>query len=200
MYILLINLLACALAFLIGAIPFGFIVSKFYKVDIKSAGSGNTGATNVARVLGKQAGIITLLLDIAKGPVAIIAASQVCTLPGFESLFGLLAVVGHCFSPFMKFKGGKGVATSLAVIFSFDFKLGLVAVVVFAIGFMITRIVSLSSLISAAVVSALSVLFIGSPNDVVYAIWIITFIIFLRHKDNMVRLYNKSENKFSFGK
>ena len=190
------TLLLCVLSYLIGAIPFALIVGKwFYKVDVRTLGSGNLGSTNVFRNLGKKAGISVLLCDVLKGTGA-------ASLPFFfhttdnPLLIGLFAIIGHSFTVFAKFKGGKSVATTIGV-FLFCMPYGfLCALAVFLLALKWSKYVSLSSILS---IFTLFVYAVVSVN--VYAI-IISFIIFLfitlRHKQNLIRIKQKTEPKVTW--
>ena len=113
----MIELTCALLTFMLAAIPFGQIIARYVAdVDLHSVGSGNIGATNVARVVGKGAGLLTLLLDVSKGLLAVMAAGSVSTRPHYWGFVGLVAVLGHCFTPYLRWRGGKGVATSLGVL------------------------------------------------------------------------------------
>ena len=102
-------------SFLLGSIPFGYLIGRFKGIDVKESGSGNIGATNVSRVLGKKYGLVVLVPDALKGAVPVFLLGYLGNPLTVRILSGILAILGHCFSPFMGFKGGKGVATSLGV-------------------------------------------------------------------------------------
>jgi glycerol-3-phosphate acyltransferase PlsY len=196
-----INLILYLLTYLIAGIPFGYLLAKqFANVDIKNAGSGNIGATNVLRVvkekdasLAKKLGAITLLLDALKGAV-MIGVAYILNAPT-EVLWtiAVLAVVGHCFSAFLNFEGGKGVATGIGVLLAMIPLSGVVAIAVWFISAKVLKISSLSSLIG------LSALLISSYfiyPDIAHApIWVISGIILYKHIPNILRLINKEEAK-----
>ena len=186
-------------AYLVGGIPFGFLLAKkFAGVDVKASGSGSIGATNVLRVvketnpsLAKKLGGATLALDALKGilvlAVAYFAGMSESTLWGIA----VLAVVGHCFSPYLNFEGGKGVATGMGVLmFMLPYET-LIALVVWAFGAKVIKISSLSSLagLSALVVAS----FILKPELAHSPIIIIAFIIFYKHIPNIIRLFKGEE-------
>ncbi len=191
------------LSFFIGAIPIGFLIAHRKGVNIKSEGSGNTGATNVARVVGKSAGVITLVGDMLKGVLGVCVvflASQDTSLSyaRFAELgasFGFLAILGHCFSPFLGFRGGKGVATSLGVYLALAPLQSLTAVAVFAIVVKMTRFVSLGS-ISAALAMPL-LLWISGTTPMLQLMTVLTgLLIGLRHSGNLQRLAEGTEPMF----
>jgi glycerol-3-phosphate acyltransferase PlsY len=182
--------------YLLGAFPTGIIIAKSYSVDITLQGSGNVGATNVARVIGKKAGILTLLGDVLKGVVGIVVASWIAEASWFPAVAGIALVLGHCFSvpPFLK--GGKGVATALGVVLALYPLCAAVAVVSFAVVFAMWKIVSLAS-ISAALVVPISgfLLNVEEPTTVAFAT--IAMVVVARHEENIRRLIEGRESKFA---
>jgi glycerol-3-phosphate acyltransferase PlsY len=199
------NILLYLAAYLIAGIPFGYLLAKkFAGVDIKEAGSGNIGATNVLRVvkeqdpkLAKKLGAITLFLDAIKGVVVILVAMMLGAPESVLWTLAVLSVVGHCFSAFLFFEGGKGVATGFGVLLIMMPKPALIAIVVWLIAAKGLKISSLSSLIGlAAFVIASYILYPEVPGIGSHApIWIIAFIIFYKHIPNIVRLFKKEEGK-----
>lgn len=187
-------------AFCLGSIPVGSIVARIYGVDIKKVGSGNTGASNVARNLGKVPGLITLLLDCAKGALPVLLNE-----PGIgQILCGLFAILGHCYSPFLKFHGGKGIATALGVFlfYSGNFnsgEFGFIALAVFIISFLKWRIVSLASLIATTFIIFFG-WYLAAISCITFketlVITLIGLVIFLRHKENIQRLLVGEERAF----
>ena len=188
-------------AFIVGSIPFGIVFSRLFgKKDPREVGSGNIGATNVLRSSGnKSIAVLTLIADIVKGSIVVLLANQIQNQYNFfltlELLCGLAAILGHIFSPFVKFKGGKGVATALGVFFVLAPYLSLLSLGIFVLIAVTTRIVSISSLIAVIAFPISSVIFNYSLNLTFLSI-IIAFLIFFRHKENIVRLINRVENKF----
>ena len=143
------------ISFLIGSIPIGYLIARIHGIDVRKIGSGNTGATNVARAVGKKSGIQTLLSDIAKGVLGCWAIPHL--LGGAESAalvatHGFAAILGHCYSPFLRFRGGKGVATSLGVFIVLSPLATVAAVVGFAAVFTTTKFVSLASIVAFIVI------------------------------------------------
>jgi len=199
------NIVLYLTAYLLSAIPFGYLLAKkFAGVDVKSEGSGNIGATNVLRVvrqkdekLAKKLGAATLLLDALKGMIVILVAKAIGAPEGVLWTLAVLSVVGHCFSIFLAFEGGKGVATGFGVLLAMMPIPALIAIAVWGISSKGLKIVSLSSLIGlVAFVIASYVMYpdmvgVGSHAP----IWIIAGIIFYKHIPNLVRVFNKEELK-----
>jgi glycerol-3-phosphate acyltransferase PlsY len=191
-------------SFLVGAIPVGYLIGRARGIDIRAEGSGNTGATNAGRVLGKKVGIITLLLDVLKGTLPVVLANFFLLVPGnlntmnelIPASLGLTAIFGHCFSPFVGFKGGKGVATSLGVFLALRPIESSLALLVFLVVFRLSRYVSLSS-ISAAAAMPILVLALGdrSSMPVFTTTFIASALIIVRHRTNIERLLQGTENK-----
>ena len=197
------------IAYAIGSVNFSVIISKkMAGFDVRTKGSGNAGSTNVLRTVGKKAAIITLVCDILKGVVAILAALLIGLFAKEASkailveVAALAVVLGHTFPVFFGFKGGKGVATSLGIILLVNWKIGLICLV-FALTLMaLTRMVSLGS-ISASVLFAVLTMFItdsyvaGIEHDfsfVVFGVLLAAFVIF-NHRSNLKRILNGTENK-----
>ena len=186
-------------AYLVGAIPFGLLLAKrFAGVDVKSAGSGSIGATNVLRVvkesnpaLAKKLGAMTLALDALKGVLVLTVAYFYGVSEATMWGIAVLAVVGHCFSIYLAFEGGKGVATGMGVLMFMLPIETLIALVVWGIGAKVIKISSLSSLagLSALVIAS----FVLKPELAHAPIIIIAFIIFYKHTPNIVRLFNGEE-------
>lgn len=199
------NILLYLAAYLVAGIPFGYLLAKqFAGVNIKESGSGNIGATNVLRVvketnptLAKKLGAVTLFLDAIKGVIIILIAQMLGAPEGVLWTIAVLAVVGHCFSAFLFFEGGKGVATGFGVLLVMMPVPALIAIVVWLGAAKGLKISSISSLIGlAAFITASYILYpevpgIGSHSP----IWIIAFIIFYKHIPNIVRLFNKEEGQ-----
>lgn len=184
-------------AYLIGSISFGIIVSKVYGLpDPRSVGSGNIGATNVARSGKKSAAILTLLGDAFKGWLPVWMALHSIDLMWVVSLVGLAVFFGHLFPVFHQFKGGKGVATALGVMLGVSGWLALGAMLVWAITFALTRISSLSALV-AAVAAPIIAWFLLSPYpDYVWMVLVMTVFLIWRHKTNIQKLLDGTESSF----
>ena len=186
--------------YLIGTLPTGYLIAKYKGIDITATGSGNVGATNVARTLGKKLGILTLLLDALKGALAVfIADLSFHNNLTLSSLAGLTCVLGHCFSIPKYLKGGKGVATALGVASSLNIIFLFVALISFGLSILIFRIVSVISLVASVSVCLASILLGWQLNEWL-PLALINIVIFYRHKENLQRLINGQEKKFSFGK
>ena len=179
-------------SYISGSIPFGLIVTKlFLNKDIRKIGSKNIGATNVFRTGNKVIAVLTLLLDIFKGVVPIIITSYY-----FQNLIylsGLMAFLGHIFPVWLKFKGGKGIATYLGILFVMSFKLGLIFCLTWIIVVLITKYSSLSSIVSALVIFLISVY--QNNLELNFFLFIVFVIILYTHRQNIVRLKNKKEDK-----
>ncbi len=178
-----------------GSIPFGWIIYKLTeKKDIRKEGSGNIGAANIYRLKGKFFGILVLLLDASKGMIAVLVAKSIFKDYIFLTLSALFAVSGHIFSPFLSFRGGKGVATSMGALAVLSIKTFLITLLPVIIVLFVTRIVSLSSLTFSFIYPFLFIFFEKSFYNS-FPIFIITFLIFLRHRDNIIRLLEKRERR-----
>ena len=194
-----INLGLIALAYLLGSIPFGLILARqLGGHDVRKTGSGNIGATNVARVVGPAAGILTLLLDVGKGALAVWLAGR------YSGLAGIAALLGHCFPIWLKFKGGKGVATALGVFFVLAPLAALGAVLFFCAVVVMWRYVSLGS-VSAAAVMPLLVYFFWAPGHapplvVIFGTLFAAALVVVKHDTNLQRLVDGTEPKFSLRK
>lgn len=189
--------LLIAVSFLIGTIPTGLLIARYRGIDLRNVGSGNIGATNVLRAMGKEAALITLAGDILKGVVPVALARYA----GFdehrilyEGICGLAAVAGHNFSPFLGFKGGKGVATSIGVLFAFSPYVGLFTVTLWLMTARWTRYSSLSALISFGLLP-LSVYMIDYTREKMVVAVAMGVLIFLRHTANIRRLIQGTETK-----
>ncbi len=220
--IFLIFIFCCALvSYLLGSLPFGLWVGLAWRgIDIRTVGSGNIGATNVFRALGPAPAVTVLALDALKGAAGILAAVQVCgVLYDFERelslpaliVIGLSAVLGHTFSPFLQFKGGKGIASSLGMLLALNWLMGVIGLGVWILAVAITRYVSIASILAACSlpVSALIIYLPGhdlinnrdnmwNPNQ----LWMTGFTLLLalyvayKHRANLLRLRAGTEPKF----
>ncbi len=190
-------LIMLIIAYLLGSLSSAVILSKFTGAsDPRSQGSGNAGATNVLRTQGKQAAVIVLLCDMAKGWLAVVLAAMV-GFSGFNlGMIGLGAVAGHIFPLYFEFKGGKGVATAFGVTLAFSFVLALLGALVFAAIVYLKRFASLASLSSLAIVTILS-LFLGYASYF-FPLLFITLLVAWKHLENIKRLFQGTENKVYF--
>ena len=175
-----------------GSIPFGFILTKiFLKKDIREIGSGNIGATNALRTGNKLIGYSTLILDIAKGIIPVIYVK--INYPELLYIASLCAFLGHVFPIWLKFKGGKGVATYVGILFSINIILGFIFVLSWGIIFLIFKYSSLSSIIGSLSIP-IYLIINGQITDAVF-FGIMFILIFYTHRENIKRLKNKEENK-----
>jgi acyl phosphate:glycerol-3-phosphate acyltransferase len=184
------------LAYLLGSIPTGFILGAWAGVDVRKSGSGNVGATNVARVVGKRQGIYTLIADVAKGFLPVFIALELELSTTVVACVAVAAFLGHLFPVFLKFKGGKGVATALGVFLALAPWATLILILLFAVVVFVSRIVSLSSMITAT--AAPAVLWLFSYSTVlIEASAFLAVMIILRHRSNIERLLAGTEPKFN---
>lgn len=193
------GMLLVAAAYLIGAIPWGYLVGRFYGgIDLRAVGSGGTGATNALRTMGKGASIAVLVLDFLKGAFVVLAAGWLGFGLWWQAAAGIAAVAGHCWSPYIGFKGGKGVATgagaAIALCPMVALVLPVLAVVVWA-----TRYVSLGSLVGAGL-ATIGTVFLAvagrTPWSTAIAVAMISAIIVWQHRGNISRLMAGTERKF----
>ncbi|PLY03031.1 MAG: acyl-phosphate glycerol 3-phosphate acyltransferase [Desulfuromonas sp.] len=191
-----IILLICA--YLIGAIPTGVILTRIAGgEDIRKAGSGNIGATNVYRVAGRKLGVITLIGDCLKGVIPVLVAQQFFGLEqGALGLVALAAFLGHCYPVYLGFKGGKGVATALGIFLVLSPLTILVDLILFALILWKWRFISLAS-ISAAAATPFLLLYFSRSLPLFFATLIIAGMVIWRHRANIERLCNGSENRFN---
>ncbi len=209
-------ILAGAVGYLLGSLPFGYLVAKAHGVDIFKAGSGNPGATNVKRVLGAKAGNTVFALDVLKGALAsswsllsytglsmsadfgqggaAVIAGQSWRLLGLAGVIG--AILGHSFSMFTRFRGGKGVATAAGGVFLLMPLSCLIGAAVWTVTFYATRYVSLGSILAAIAVPLASWLR-GNPLPLNIVVTLIGLFVIVRHRKNITRLLNGTENKFA---
>jgi glycerol-3-phosphate acyltransferase PlsY len=192
----ILYLLLIIASYFIGAIPTGVVLAKALSgKDIRQEGSGNIGATNVTRVLGKKLGALTLAGDLLKGFLPVCVGTYLVSSLSVVCLMGLAAFLGHLFPVYLKFKGGKGVATALGVFLYLSPIVILMEIIVFVFVVGIWKYVSLGSLIAATSMPLL-LLIIGSPKPVVLLSMAFALLIFTKHKANIQRLLSRTENKF----
>ena len=201
---LFLIILLSVVAYLLGSIPTSVWISKaYFGFDIRGHGSGNAGATNTFRVLGKQVGTVVLFMDVIKG---VTAASLVHYLGGIEHgtdrfinlqlLFGLLAVVGHIFPVFEQFKGGKGIATLFGMLIGIHYVLALAILGLFIVVLLLTKYVSLSSILAAIAFPILTIFVFKRDEPLLIAFGIAAAVmVILTHKKNITRLLNGEESK-----
>jgi glycerol-3-phosphate acyltransferase PlsY len=202
-------LISIPLAYLLGSVPCGYLLVRIFRhQDIRATGSGNIGATNVARSGAKGLGLLTLVLDVLKGFFAVVIAQHIAESYGFPQAYdiavaaGLAAVLGHCFPVWLGFRGGKGVATALGVFFALVplttvfYVLGVFLVIV-----VFTRYVSLASIIAAALFPIFALPHAPARTPIVIAGYIlIPLIVIVKHSQNIRRLLSGTENRFGSSK
>lgn len=187
-------LLIALIAYLLGSVPFSyFIGKKIFGIDIRKKGSGNPGATNAFRAFGAKGGIMTLALDILKGALAVLIGRKLGGDTG-AVIAMLFAPLGHMYSFILKFKGGKGVATTGGALLAYDYRVTLVLLIIFLIVFLTSRIVSLAS-ITTACFAPLVVLYFHGLSYFALVILILAIIVIYKHRANIDRLRNKTEKK-----
>lgn len=197
-------------AYLLGSIPWGFIIGKIHGIDIRTVGSKNIGATNVTRCVGKWSGKLCFLLDFLKGMLPVLAAQFIpLAIPEHQKVYVVIAVLfatvfGHMFPVFLKFKGGKGVSTAAGAVMALNPAALLVALVVWVVVFLASRYVSLASIAAAAVLPVVAWVFkllnVGSAlahsREVLIFLTVISVLAIIRHRSNIQRLLNGEENRF----
>lgn len=201
-------LFCSAIAYLLGSINTSIIVSKIMgKADIRKSGSGNAGATNTLRVLGKGAAIAVVIGDILKGVMAILIAKfayQYFNISGDEMLAqyfaALFVILGHIYPLYFGFKGGKGIMTGATTVFMLDWEIGVIVLLVFVAVFVATRYVSLGSCISSIMYPILVYMFHSDDTYFMALSVIVAIVSVYKHKSNIVRLIKGTESKTYFGK
>jgi len=184
------------LAYLIGSFSSAYVVGRiFKKIDIRNHGSGNAGATNALRIMGSKLGVLTFFMDFAKGIVAVLVGTGLGGYTG-GMIAALFAVLGHNWPIFFKFKGGKGIATTIAAMAILQFPITLLSVVVGVLTAAISRYVSLGSLVFLTVLFALSFTGMSDGGSIVSIITFVLMVLgYYRHKGNIKRLIEGTENK-----
>ena len=183
-------------SYLVGSFPTAYVICRLFKgVDIRLSGSGNVGATNVARVAGKGYGVVTLLLDVLKGFLPVF----ICGLyfDSYVVLSGAAVIAGHIWPVFLRFKGGKGVAAGVGVIVALNYIAAIAVFVLFFIILCLTRCVSVGSIVSAAVLPVV-MWYLDEPLSVILFTAVAALVAIYTHRENIKRLLKGTENKFSF--
>ena len=201
------TILGLILAYLLGSIPTGLWIGQiFFKKNLREYGSGNTGTTNTFRILGKTAGTVTFVFDFLKGTLATLLPLLLHINGISPMIFGLLAVLGHTFPIFAEFKGGKAVATSAGVVLGFSPLFFSYLIIIFIVTLYLGSMISLASIVVAgfAIISVLIFPLLGiilPSYDLLFTLIIILLasIILIRHRDNMERIKNKTENLIPWG-
>lgn len=184
-----------AVAYLLGSIPTGLLLGKMYGIDVRKEGSGNIGATNLYRTIGRKVGVITLVGDCLKGLIPVLVVKSSALPVEFAAWVGLAAFCGHVFSVFLGFRGGKGVATALGVFLALSPLAVVIALVAFAALMLMLRYVSLGS-VAAAAVMPVAVIALGSGRVLILVTLIISLIVIARHHENIRRLLAGTESRF----
>jgi glycerol-3-phosphate acyltransferase PlsY len=200
--------LAALVAYLLGAIPFGYAISRAKGIDIRQKGSGNIGATNVFRCVGKPWGILTFVCDFLKGFLPVLLFPLLARRFGSTLDSGILsvtcaffAVAGHNWPVYLGFKGGKGVATSAGVLLGIAWQAVLIGLAVWGVVFLLSRYVSVASIVTAIVIVAVSwPLYVKGGLLIPIALTALSVVIVWRHKSNIQRLLKGTENRFEFKK
>lgn len=186
--------LIALLSYILGSIPFGFIIGKvIFKTDLRKLGSGNVGATNALRNFGRLAGFTTFLFDFLKGSLACYLGEKFGGELG-QALAMFFVVIGHMYSFILKFKSGKGVATSFGALLQIDYRFALILLAIFIVLILIFRIVSLSSIVTAVIAAVLAV-FRYKLSFITVAVVLIACLVVYKHKDNINRLKLGEEKK-----
>jgi glycerol-3-phosphate acyltransferase PlsY len=180
-------------AFIIGSVPTGILMARSRGIDLKQKGSGNIGATNVLRTTGKWPAFFTLLGDILKGAAAVLLAKHFGAGVLFEGIIGIFSILGHNFSIFMKFKGGKGVATSLGVLSIYSPQTALFTVLIWLLTVLISKYSSLGALVSFGFLPVIMILF--DTEEKFPIALTMTLMMFIRHRENISRLAKGTEPK-----
>ena len=180
-------------AFIIGSVPTGILIARSRGIDLKQKGSGNIGATNVLRTTGKWPALITLLGDILKGAATVLLARHFGAGVLVEGIIGIFSILGHNFSIFMKFKGGKGVATSLGVLSIYSPQTALFTVILWLLTVLITKYSSLAALVSFGFLPVIMILF--DTEEKFPIALTITLMMFIRHRENISRLAKGTESR-----
>ena len=203
---MVVCIVCIVVSYLIGAIPFGLLIGKLYGVDVRKEGSGNIGATNVTRTVGRTAGKICFLLDFLKGALPVVAAQLIYPcLPWLAIGCGAAAIVGHIFPVYLKFKGGKGVSTAAGVALALAPYPLVCAAAVWAATFFIGRYVSLASILAAVSLPIFALIFrrlsLGTPtarsSQTMGFLIVAAVVAVLRHTENIKRLLNGTESRFT---
>ena len=203
--------LSIIVCYLLGSIPTAVLYGRlFHGVDVRQYGSGNAGATNTLRTLGKQAGIIVMIFDVLKGWLATYSATYLVVIGAipeqhlmiYKIGFGIISVVGHIFPIFARFKGGKGIACLLGMILAINLEIAMICIAVFAIVFLLSKYVSLGSMLATLAFPVVILLFPrfndGGPLVIVFGFAIFSIVV-LTHQKNIIRLINGEESKVRLG-
>lgn len=191
-------ILSAVLGYLLGSVNTSLIVGKFHGIDIREHGSGNAGLTNVLRTLGKAAALFVLTGDVLKGLISCAIGMYIAGDAG-KIIAGTASVIGHNWPLYFGFKGGKGALTSIAVVFVMDWRIGLALIGIFAIVVLLTRYVSLGSIIGAVAFPVIALILRKDALFIVFALLFCTLVV-ARHHSNIKRLISGTESKLGAGK
>lgn len=197
--IIFYQILFLIITYLIASIPFGLVLGKvFAKTDIRQFGSKNIGATNATRILGKKLGFLTLVLDSFKAMILIIIARfnfhEAEGLHIYLVVVALVAVCAHIYPFYLNFKGGKGVATTIGALLALDFSVGMLAICFWILTFISFRISAIASLVAIFSTTIFSTAYNAPLSQIIFC-WIISAIVFIRHKENIMRILTGEEKK-----
>lgn len=203
-------ILDAIIAYLLGSISFSVIFSKkMAGIDVREEGSKNAGTTNVLRTVGKKAAAFTLICDILKGVIAVLIGYAISFITEelnaalLVQIAGIFAIIGHTFPVFFKFKGGKGIATSLGILLLVNYQIGLICLVFWLIIVIFTRMVSLGSIMAAILFPVLTIFitqnYLVEGNYILFGIIVAVLVVF-NHRSNVKRILEGNENKLSFKK
>ena len=203
-------ILDAIIAYLLGSISFSVIFSKkIAGIDVREEGSKNAGTTNVLRTVGKKAAALTLICDILKGVIAVLIGYAISFITKdlnaalLVQIAGIFAIIGHTFPVFFKFKGGKGIATSLGILLLVNYQIGLICLVFWSIIVIFTRMVSLGSIMAAILFPVLTIFiaqnYLVEGNYIIFGIVVAVLVVF-NHRSNVKRILEGKENKLSFKK
>ncbi|MBC8209072.1 MAG: glycerol-3-phosphate 1-O-acyltransferase PlsY [Desulfobulbaceae bacterium] len=196
----MINILFCLVAYLLGGVPFGLLLGRAVGVDVRNSGSGNIGATNVNRLLGRRLGLLTLGCDVLKGYLPVLAAflwlPESSSREFFVALCGLAAVVGHMFPVYLRFQGGKGVATAVGVFLFFAPLAVLISLFIFAASVGLSGFVSVGSLLASGLIP-LWICLVAEPSPAMLLLALaVVALIWFQHRANIVRLLRGEEKSW----
>lgn len=198
----MIRILLLLIGYAFGLIQNGHYITKYLGIDITSKGSGNVGATNVLRVMGTKLGVVVFILDMLKGFVPCLVTRLIFKADPSVDIFvlymGAGVILGHCFPAQFGFRGGKGISSAIGFIFVYDYRVALCMIAVFLLCVVISRFISLGSVVAAIAFPILAYVFKKpSPEEMIIILILICIVIF-RHRENIRRMFTGRENKFSF--
>lgn len=189
-----ILLLWAVIGYALGSIPFGMVLARVMNLgNLREIGSGNIGATNVLRTGNKTAAALTLLLDAGKGAAALLLARLMTGAEDTAQIAGLAAILGHCYPVWLKFRGGKGVATFLGLLLALSWPVGVGACIAWLVGAGVSRMSSMGALVAAAA-STFLMMFLGAPQLLLLGV-VLTLLVFWRHRENIKRIKAGTEPK-----